>query len=292
MTGNDSDARVRNAALLDWFDRHGRELSFRTTGHAPDPWAVLVSEVMLQQTQASRVEAHWRRFMTRFPRPTDLAEATPADVVRAWAGLGYNGRALRLQRTARALVERYSGSVPGDPDVLGRLPGIGPYTARAVAAIAFGRPVAALDTNIKRVLARVTGELVEQTAADGLVDRLRPAEWTHAMMDVGATLCRPRTPDCRSCPLARWCRCAAEGPCAGQVSRTRPAMPRFPSTTRWLRGRIIDRLRTAEDEAWVHLDAPMGEHGIDRISAAVAALERDGLLERRPDGSVRLPSQP
>jgi A/G-specific adenine glycosylase len=303
-------------ALLAWYGAHGRRLSFRETR---DPWAILVSEVMLQQTQVSRIEAAWLRFIIAFPTPHDLAEATPAAVLRAWAGLGYNRRAVNLQRAARAICEVHGGSVPQDIEELEALPGIGGYTARAVAAIAFGVPVAAIDTNLRRVLGRVLvghgwqgdpglalSPVELQARADELVDRHAPGAWTHALMDVGATTCRPQAPDCAACPLSAACRYAAEA----RVSRSVPnvagattssgslqlPVPRrapdasFPSTTRWLRGRIIDRLRSSADGRWVRLDEPIGAHGTEAVASAISTLERDGLLERNPDGGVRLPS--
>ncbi len=305
---------------MTWYEAHGRRLRFRETR---DPWAILVSEVMLQQTQASRVEPAWETFMAAFPGPRDLAEAAPAAVLRAWAGLGYNRRAVNLQRAARSICEGHGGRVPHGIEELQALPGIGAYTARAVAAIAFGVPVAAIDTNLRRVLGRVLAghgghagpgvalppaEL--QRRADDLVDRRAPGAWTHALMDIGATICHPQAPDCDACPLFAACRHAAAAT-IGNVPRaltgvttsssrrtSRPSRgsrraptPPFPSTTRWLRGRIVDRLRGAEEGGWVRLDEPIGAHGSEAVASAIAALERDGLLERGPDGGVRLPSR-
>ncbi len=303
-----------------WYEVHGRRLRFRETN---DPWAILVSEVMLQQTQVSRAESSWEAFMAAFPTPRDLADATTAAVLRAWAGLGYNIRAVNLQRAARSICARHGGRVPASVEKLESLPGIGPYTARAVAAIAFGVPVAAIDTNLRRVLGRVLSghgwhgdaglaippaEL--QRRADELVEQRMPAAWTHALMDVGATICRPQAPECATCPLSAACRFAAAAaasalrsmavPAVARVplssavrpsaaSRRAPALP-FPSTSRWLRGRIIDRLRSSEEGGWVRLDEPIGGHGTDAVASAMAGLERDGLLERGPHGGVRLPS--
>ena len=143
-------------AALAWFEANGRDLAFRRT---TDPWAVLVSEVMAQQTQAERAAAAWSVFIDRYPTPAALAAASSADVIRAWRGLGYNRRAVALREAAIAIVERHGGGVPDSLDALQVLPGIGPYTARAVLAIAFGRPVAALDTNVQRVLDRSIGGL-------------------------------------------------------------------------------------------------------------------------------------
>jgi A/G-specific adenine glycosylase len=277
------------AALLEWFGPRARPLRIRTTR---DPWAILVSEVMAQQTQIGRVDEAWVGFMDRYPTPNALAEASTAEVLRAWAGLGYNRRALNLQRAAVAIEARHAGSVPDSIEDLEALPGVGPYTARAVAAIAFARPVAAVDTNVRRVVTRVAGEDLRpgplQAAADALVEPGDPATWTHASMELGATVCTSRAPRCSVCPVATWC--ASAGSVATPARRSRVAAPAFETTTRWLRGRIIERLRGADDGAWETLPASMGGHDAGDIEAAVQALQGEGLLERRPDGAVRLPS--
>ena len=274
---------------------------------------MLVAEVMLQQTQASRVEPAWRSFMARFPTVGDLAAASPAEVIRSWAGLGYNQRAVRLQAAARVVVERHGGRIPRDPAPLASLPGVGPYTARAVAATAFDRPVAAVDTNVRRVVGRVFG--LERLAgragggwavrqvqglADAWISRRRTAAWTHALMDVGATLCRPRDPLCFECPLQRLCLHAApaaaagiagEAPPRGAHRPERPAVP-FPATRRWLRGRLVARLREQADGRWVELSGPFGGHSAEAVGDALGRLVRDGLVERDDRGRVRLPVGP
>jgi A/G-specific adenine glycosylase len=141
-------------AILAWFDAEGRPLAFRATS---DPWAILVSEAMAQQTQAARAAEAWGRFLAEFPTVRALAAASPAAVLRAWRGLGYNRRALALRRAAIAIVEDHGGHVPSDLEALLRLPGVGPYTARAIAALAFGRRVGAVDVNVRRVLNRAVG---------------------------------------------------------------------------------------------------------------------------------------
>ena len=273
------------AAVLAWYDDRGRTLAFRSTR---DPWAVLVSEVMAQQTQIARVVGAWGTFLDRFPTPAALAASSPADVLRAWRGLGYDRRALNLRRAAIAIRDVHGGSVPDDIGALERLPGIGPYTARAVAAIAFGRRVGAVDTNVRRVLGRsLAGHEAAalpasaiQGLADASVDPDRPGDWTHAVMDIGATVCRPRSPRCTECPLRAWCRYAAtEGVTTSPGTRTRPPAPAFPTTTRWLRGRIVDRLRAVEDGTWAAVEAPIGSHDAAAVSDALLALARDGLVE-------------
>lgn len=265
---------------------------------------MLVAEVMAQQTQISRVDEAWAAFMGRFPTPHALAEASTADVLRAWSGLGHNRRAISLQRSARVIEAEHGGRVPDSVAALERLPGVGPYTARAVAALAFGRPVAAVDTNVRRVirrlLGRTPGDSESQALADGLVARRDPATWTQATMELGATVCRTNRPDCAICPLRHWCTSADRAGGIVRDDRARPAASKrvspdpaavpFERTTRWLRGRIVARLRDVADGAWSQLPDSMGEHGPDQVAAAVAALRRDGLLESRADGSVRLPS--
>ena len=286
-----ADAR---AAVLAWYDARGRALAFRGTR---DPYAILVSEVMAQQTQIARVVEAWSRFLERFPTLAVLAAATPADVLRAWRGMGYDRRALNLQRAARAIVAEHDGQVPRDVAALECLPGIGPYTARAVAALAFGTAVGAVDTNVRRVLGRVLGGADGlaagplQAAADASVDRVRPGDWTHAVMDVGATLCRPTRPRCEDCPLVGWCRFAAEragaSTSAAPARRVGQAHEPFHASTRWLRGRIVDRLRDADGASWTVVEAPIGDHGDAAIDAALSALARDGLVELDPVATRR-----
>ena len=284
------------AAVLAWYDARGRALPFRASR---DPYAILVSEVMAQQTQISRVGRAWAAFLERFPTVEALVDAAPADVLRAWRGMGYDRRALNLRRAARAIVDGHGGRVPSEVAELERLPGIGPYTARAVAAIAFGRPVGAVDTNVRRVIGRATAGAADalparalQAVADASVPVERPADWTHALMDLGATLCGPRMTDCNACPLRPWCRAArlaadaspAPGRAPATLPRRRPvggATP-FPATSRWLRGRIVDRLRDAPGAAWTALPDRIGEHGADAIERALAGLARDGVIERDP----------
>ena len=279
-----ADAR---AAVLAWFDARGRVLAFRGTR---DPYGILVSEVMAQQTQISRVVEGWSRFLERFPTVTALAAASPADVLRAWRGMGYDRRASNLRRAAQVIVAEHDGQVPRDLAALQALPGIGPYTARAVASIAFGATVGAVDTNVRRVLGRALGgadglapaEL--QAAADASVDPVRPGDWTQAVMDVGATLCRPARPRCDECPVRPWCQFAGSPAPARPRSRatSRTAPTPFHATTRWLRGRILDRLRDGEDTSWIVIEAPIGDHDEVAIEAALSALARDGIVELDP----------
>jgi A/G-specific adenine glycosylase len=251
--------------LLGWWDRGHRDLPWRRTR---DPYAILVSEVMLQQTQVSRVIPKYQHFLARFPDLHALAAAAPAEVIQAWSGLGYNRRAVNLHRLARVAVAEHGGALPGGADGLRTLPGIGGYTARAVASIAWDEPVAAVDTNVRRVLARVIDGLESQRSisqtqalADALLARERPGDWNQALMELGALVCLP-VPQCAGCPLRQACRSAGSAtvirerraayragrdrraPAAG-LYRCRPALargsgdrpgPRWPGCLGWRRG--------------------------------------------------------
>jgi A/G-specific adenine glycosylase len=251
------------AALLRWYARVRRPLPWRATR---DPYALLVSEVMLQQTQAARVVPYYEAFLRRFPDPATLAHAAPRDVLAAWSGLGYNRRALALHRAARVVAEH------GWPDDLTELPGVGPYTAAAVGSFAWDRQEVAVDTNVRRVLERHDGVQRGPAAlaarARELVPPGRAAAFNQAMMELGATVCRPRAPRCEQCPVRRGC---AGGPI---TSRPRGA-ERFEDTDRWARGRVVAALLNDESPPPV----------ADRI---LAGLERDGLIVRGP-GGPRLP---
>lgn len=274
--------------MLGWYDRHRRDLPFRGVH---DPYLVLVSEAMAQQTQIGRVAEAWQAFVARYPTVEALAAAPLADVLRAWAGLGYNRRAVHLHRAAQAIVRDHGGVVPAELDALRRLPGVGPYTARAVAAIAFGRRVGAVDTNVRRVLSRLSGaadagsirDARLQALADDVVPASRSADWTAALMDVGATHCRP-TPRCDGCPARRWCPVGhGATPDTGATRQTRRrsagTSPSFEMSTRWLRGRIVARLRDAPAGAWVTIDTSIGAHPVTAVVRALHALERDGIAE-------------
>ena len=281
------------AAILSWYALAGRPLAFRRTR---DPYAILVAEVMAQQTQAGRAADYWERFMTRFPTVRVLAAATPADVLRVWQGLGYDRRAVGLWRIARIVVDTHGGQIPSTVTTLEGLPGVGPYTARAVAAFAFGLPVGAVDVNVRRVLSRIMagtgsmGAVAVQATADASVPVDRPGEWTHALMDLGATICRARAPRCPACPARSWCAYAAAGegvagptarPDPGPHAVREPAAP-FASTNRWLRGRILDRLRAAPDRTWVPLGDGIGEHAPARVREAATRMAADGVIELQP----------
>ncbi|HUR84977.1 MAG TPA: A/G-specific adenine glycosylase [Solirubrobacteraceae bacterium] len=253
--------------MLAWYDRAGRDLPWRSTR---DPYAILVSEVMAQQTQVGRVVEHYERWLARWPTPAALAAATPAEVLSAWVGLGYNRRALRL-REAAALVA--ANGWPRDAGGLRRLPGVGPYTAAAVASFAFGERVAAVDTNVRRVAARVGAPPADLLPAE------RHGDWNQAAMELGAKICKARAPACGDCPAAPWC--ASRGRVAIAPRAARGAAQRFEDSDRWLRGRIVAALAAGEA-------LPPGIEA-ERLERTLAALERDGLVERDESGRVRFP---
>jgi A/G-specific adenine glycosylase len=199
--------------LLAWYARHQRPLPWRKTR---DPYAILVSEIMLQQTQVARVEAYWTRFLHRYPTVESLAAASADAVHESWAGLGYYARARNLHAAAQAVVRDHGGAFPPEPEGLRRLPGIGRYTAAAVASIAFGADVGTVDTNVSRVLGRVfrmrgapkSARRVRRTwdLVNALVPRKRAGAWNQALMDLGATVCTARAPRCPACPVRTACR--------------------------------------------------------------------------------------
>ena len=272
------------ARLFRWHAGARRPLLIR---EAATPWEVLVAEVMSQQTGIERVGPAWRRFVDRWPTPADLADAGTHDLLAAWAGLGYNRRALALREAARTMVTDHAGSVPRTVTDLERLPGIGPYTARAVAATAFGRAVAPLDVNVRRVVSRVLGVAPAssglQAAADELVSRSDPGRWLDAVMDLAAGTCTTRAPRCATCPLAVVC---ASGGVVVAVEPKSRAAP-FPTTTRWLRGRLVAMATGVPAGTWVELPDHIGDHDSEAIAAAARDLRREGFLELRP-GEARL----
>ncbi len=247
-------------ALTRWADGARRDLPWRRTR---DPWAVLVSELMLQQTQVPRVVPRFGLFMTRFPTPAATAAASVAEVVRAWAGLGYNRRAVSLHRAATAIVADHGGEVPARLAGLLALPGVGPYTARAVLAFAFEADVGVVEVNSARVLARaVAGRPISAAHAQDLADRLVPAgggwAWNQAMLDLGATVCTRSAPACDRCPLRELCAWTTAGkpepdPSVGSAGYGR-AQSTFPGSDRQGRGRLVGALRRAPvalvDVAW------------------------------------------
>jgi A/G-specific adenine glycosylase len=271
--------------LLAWYRPRPHDYPWRSAH--PDPYAVLVSEVMLQQTQAARVAPAYRSFLERFPDVRALSSASRAELLRAWGALGYPRRALALREAARAIVRDHEGRVPSDPGVLRTLPGVGPYTAAAVASIAFGVPVAAVDTNVRRVTARVVHGTDPhglpprqlQDDADAMVDPSASGEWNQAMMDLGRFVCRP-VPRCEACPLASGCRWNLEG---GLPQPAGPRQPAFEGSDRQARGRVLAVLRERGGASVGELVAETGMP-FERTSRAAAGLAGDGLVTM--DGDV------
>jgi A/G-specific adenine glycosylase len=271
-------------AVLAWGDERRRDLPWRRTR---DRWAVLVAEVMLQQTQVARVIPKWEAFLAAYADPTAAAAAPLADVLALWQGLGYPRRGANLWRTAQVCVERFDGVVPDTLDDLLTLPGVGPYTARAVQAFADEGPVGVVDTNIARVLARVAGTRLRprpaQEMADGLVPAGRSWAWNQTLMDVGAELCRP-VPRCPDCPLAPWCAWHLAGrpepdPAVGTAGVS-GRQARFEGSDRQGRGRLLAALTVGPVDV---TDAP-GALGwpadADRSARVVADLARSGWVRR------------
>ncbi|WHS29285.1 A/G-specific adenine glycosylase [Auritidibacter ignavus] len=275
-----------------WFDHHGRDLPWRR----PDcsPWGVLVSEVMLQQTPVVRVLPVWTEWMHRWPTPADLAQAPTAEVLRAWGNLGYPRRALRLQSTATALVERFHGTVPADPAQLRSLPGIGDYTAAAVSSFAFGIPETVIDTNIRRVHARlVNGKGLPHTSLTAtekrLAQQLMPDDtstanqWNKAVMELGALVCTARSPSCAACPVLSECAWIAAGKPNPDYQPTAQA---WHGTDRQVRGAIMGLLRArdsvdrAELRSAVTATGKLGAHRPDdsQWERCVSGLLHDGLI--------------
>jgi A/G-specific adenine glycosylase len=262
---------------------------------------VWVSEVMLQQTQAARVAPAYVAFLRRFPGVDALAAAPRAEVLRAWGSLGYPRRAVALSDAARAMVRDHGGRVPDDPAVLAGLPGIGPYTAAAIAALGYGRPVAALDTNVRRVTSRALlarephrGAATDlAVAAAGWLGGGRPGDVLQALMDLGRTVCRPK-PRCGVCPLAEACRFLLEG---GVPERSGRRQPAYAGSLREVRGAVLRALRSDRSGgASIAAIAATTGFGALRVADAVRGLAADGLvaagpaaLAGRPRGRVALP---
>jgi A/G-specific adenine glycosylase len=280
------------AGLLAWWESNRRDLPWRRTR---DPYRILISEVMLQQTQVDRVIPYYHRWLERFPTVQALADAPTAEVIQLWAGLGYNRRAVNLQRTAQAVVER-GGTFPDDVDTLRSLPGIGPYTAGAIACFAFEQDVPFIDTNMRRVLHRIYlgPELPAPLANDREITRLaaealptgRGWDWNQALIEFGALHCTARKPLCVVCPLQQVCAAYPDiqSLIAGQPkgARAKKEGP-FRESNRYFRGRVVDALRDRRDEGITVAElGPMvrpafAEADVPWLLEIVHGLERDGL---------------
>jgi A/G-specific adenine glycosylase len=288
-----TDAPV-GEVVVDWYAGAARDLPWREPG--TDPWAVLVSEVMLQQTPVARVEPVWREWLARWPTPAAMAAASPAEVIRAWGKLGYPRRALRLREAAVAITERHAGVVPAELDDLEALPGIGTYTARAVSCFGHGRRQPVVDTNVRRVVARLVhgrAEAAPARAADLLdiaalapEDDERAVRFSVAVMELGALVCVAGTPRCAACPVRDRCtwRLAGYPEHDGPPKRVQ----KFAGTDRQVRGRLLDVLRAAAHPVEAAELEPAWDDAVQR-SRCLDSLLVDGLVEQTPDGRFTLP---
>ncbi len=295
--------------ILEFYQRHARDLPWRRP--EASPWAVLVSEVMLQQTPVNRVLPVYRQWLTRWPAPRDLAAEPAAEAIRAWGRLGYPRRALRLHAAAIVITDEHAGEVPGTVEQLLRLPGIGEYTARAVAAFAFGARVPVVDTNVRRVLARSVRGVDEPRASATAADRSEMAEllpadprvaatFSVAVMELGALVCTATNPSCERCPVTGTCRWRRAGSVAGVAKRPVQA---WHGTDRQVRGRMMAALRdsagpvaerdllgVAQHAGAEHRGAQDGgaQDGV-KARRCLDSLLADGLVERAHDGWFSLP---
>ncbi len=287
--------RVRRARsiLLSWYRRHRRILIWRTT---TDPYEILVSEIMLQQTQVKRVQEKLPLFLRQFPTVHSLASAPGAAVLRAWRGMGYNNRAIRLRNLARHLVDHHEALVPADLPTLLKLPGVGPYTAHALLCFAFGRRVPVVDVNIRRVLSRLLWKM--RSPADTLDEQsiwrfataILPRDasgWNQALMDIGATICLKRRPQCARCPLQSICRSVHLGRLPpSRSTRSADSEPKYAGLPRRIwRGKLVEHLRSLDDHEAVPLRAVgrairpgFRSSEVPWLLGVARALERDGIV--------------
>jgi len=281
--------------LLLWYAQHARDLPWRRADATP--WAVLVSEVMLQQTPVARVRPAYEAWMSRWPTPSALAEARPGEAIRMWGRLGYPRRALRLHQAATAIATHHGGEVPSTIEQLQALPGVGGYTAAAVCAFAFRQRAPALDTNVRRVLARVqcgtaapssAVTTAERAAAEQLLpdDPETAAAWSAATMELGALVCSARSPVCARCPVADQCTWLAAGYPGVDTAPARAQS--YAGTDRQCRGKILALLR---EDSWpvpaIDVRAVWDDH--TQRERALASLIDDGLVVRVGEGSLSLP---
>jgi A/G-specific adenine glycosylase len=284
-----------HAPVIEWFDTHARDLPWRRP--EAGAWGVMVSEFMLQQTPVNRVLPVYEQWLARWPRPADLAKEPPGEAVRAWGRLGYPRRALRLHGAAQAITERYGGDVPGEHAQLISLPGIGEYTAAAVASFAYGQRHAVLDTNVRRVFARaVTGvqfppnatTAAERKLARSLLppDEPTAARWAAASMELGALICTAKGEECVRCPIAS--RCAWR--LAGKPAHEGPARrgQTYAGTDRQVRGKLLAVLREALTPVPRKVLDAVWEEPVQR-DRALDGLVADGLVEPMENGMYRLP---
>lgn len=278
-------------ALLAWGAVHRRALPWRDTR---DPWGILVSEVMLQQTQVARVVERWPRFVRRWPTPGAFATATLGEVLREWQGLGYPRRARNLHAAATQMVERHDGIVPGDLGELLELPGVGAYTARAVRVFAHEFDDAVLDTNVGRILARLSGGRLTSSEAQSLADAAVPTgggwEWNQTVLDLGATVCTKRSPRCGECPMSAWCAWWSAGNPDPDPAVSSAAVSgrqgSFEGSDRQLRGRVLRQLATGPVPRLAVVEV-LGV-AVERAENVIDGLIADGLIAAT-DAALALP---
>jgi A/G-specific adenine glycosylase len=292
----DAERATVQTALVEWYEAEHRSFPWRATG---DPYEILVSEVMSQQTQLERIVEPWQEFLKRWPDVESLAAADRAAVVAFWSdhSLGYNNRARYLQEAAEQVLTEFDGELPSDPEALESLMGVGPYTATAVASFAFGTGGAVVDTNVKRVLHRAFGVPDEDAAFEDAAATLLPAgepgTWNNAIMELGGVACT-KTPTCDAaeCPWREWCTAYRTG---DFTAPDVPTQPEFEGSRRQMRGRVVRALSEHGEQSLdelgprVRVDyAPDGEHGRDWLRGLLADLGEDGLVEWRDEKRVRL----
>jgi A/G-specific adenine glycosylase len=282
--------------VLQWYRSNARDLPWRRA--EATPWQVMVSEFMLQQTPVARVREPWRLWIERWPTPSALAATPSGEAVRAWGRLGYPRRALRLHAAASVITSQHGGNVPADKEELLRLPGIGEYTAGAILAFAFSRREVVLDTNVRRVLTRIsagsalpppTVTAAERVQARAFLPRQggRAARWAVASMELGALVCTARAPRCASCPVSDLCRWRRNGQRTSPVDRRRPHQS-YEGTDRQCRGALLAAFRAAEEPVSVR---ELEEHwpDADQRARALASLITDGLVINVDERHYRLP---
>ncbi len=288
------------AAILAWFKAESRELPWRSTR---DPYSIMVSEVMLQQTQVDRVIPVYHAFLKLFPTFQSLADAPAADVIRAWAGMGYNRRAMNLQRAAVQVTSLYEGVLPDDMKSLRGLPGVGEYTAAAMACFALGQEVVVIDTNVRRVLGRVfygpsgaPDKSIASTAAQALPEG-EAWSWNQALMDIGATICTSRRPTCLLCPVRSDCKAAGTFlSSSNSVAEIRAAYKtkpeRFEGSSRYYRGRVVAHLRELSDGVSCDLQSlglvvkpDYTDDDEPWLLTLLQGLQRDGLVALNDQGA-------
>ena len=290
------DATAINKLILTWYRDKQRDLAWRRPGTTP--WGVLVSETMLQQTPVARVEPEWIAWMQRWPKPADLANAPAADVIRAWGRMGYPRRALRLHESAKMIDECFDGEVPSTYDELRELPGVGDYTASAVLAFAYSQRAVVLDTNVRRVFARLQGHPDAKNSAPTKIERAfgetllprsskRAATWSVAVMELGSLICTARAPECNVCPVANHCGWFAKGEPLPAGPARKPQ--KYEGSDRQVRGLILHELRESPTPISLKRLETIWKDQL-QLHRALDGLVSDGLVEPLARKRYQLPA--